>query len=442
MWPTDVSQFEFDGTYWLRRAHVPAAFLPGMAAGADQDRCEPVDIRVERGLVTAVVAAGDSGGEEKSLDLAGKVVFPTLVDVHAHIDKGFAIPRVRLTGTIEGALRDTNADRQHWSEDDIARRASFAIRCAYVNGIGALRTHIDSYWPHFERSWNVVSRLRAEWAGRVDIQPVAMIPLAQYLTDAGKRMADIAVKYEGLLGGVTNDVDHRDAAVADVTDRALDALFDLAAERQLNVDIHADQANNVHAFSLPRIAKAKLRAKRFKGELMCGHCVALALQSEEVARGTIVLCRDAGLAVSTMPTSMTYLQDRAPGRTPRWRGITLVQELFDAGVPVSIGGDNCRDSWFPYGDQDMIDTLRHSVRVVQLDHRMNDALHMVGPGPAALMGLNHAGHIAAGTPANFILFQGRTINEFICRPNAGRVVVNRGRVVASALPDFAELDAD
>jgi len=438
----------FDGPFWLRGALVPAAFMPvrlgspGQHGGTHQDETRPVDIRIENGTISAVERTGTVVSEEKSVDLDGRLLFPMLVDIHAHIDKGFLMPRVQPDGTIDGARQLTDADRVHWSEDDLMRRASFAVRCAYVNGVGALRTHIDSYWPHFERSWRVVSRLRTEWAGRVEIQPVAMIRLPHFLTEGAERIADIAVEYNGLLGGVTNDVDHRDPAVAEATDRALDKLFNLAAERQLDIDLHADQSDDVHAFSLPRIAKARLRARGFDGRLMCSHCVNLALQTEDMARETIGLCRDAGLAVSTMPMTMTYLQDRAPGRTPRWRGVTLVQELFDAGVPVSIGGDNCRDGWYPYGDQDMIDTLRHSVRMVQLDHRMNDALHMVGPGPASVMGIDNVGTIAVGKPASFILFRARNINELMCRPGAGRFVINRGRVVSDVLPDYAELDAN
>ena len=36
-------------------------------------------------------------------------------------------------------------------------------------------------------------------------------------------------------------------------------------------------------------------------------------------------------------------------------------------MKVAIGGDNCRDAWFPYGDHDMVDTLQQTVRVAQLD---------------------------------------------------------------------------
>ena len=53
-------------------------------------------------------------------------------------------------------------------------------------------------------------------------------------------------------------------------------------------------------------------------------------------------------------------------RTPRWRGVTAVQELRDAGISVAIGGDNCSDAWFPFGDHDLLVTLQQTVRIAQL----------------------------------------------------------------------------
>ena len=52
-----------------------------------------------------------------------------------------------------------------------------------------------------------------------------------------------------------------------------------------------------------------------------------------------------------------YLQDRIPGRTPRWRGVTLVHELRAAGVPVSVASDNTRDPFYAYGDMDMVEVV-------------------------------------------------------------------------------------
>ena len=42
-------------------------------------------------------------------------------------------------------------------------------------------------------------------------------------------------------------------------------------------------------------------------------------------------------------------------RTPRWRGITALQELWAAGVNVALASDNTRDQFYQYGDLDMLE---------------------------------------------------------------------------------------
>lgn len=81
-----------------------------------------------------------------------------------------------------------------------------------------------------------------------------------------------------------------------------------------------------------------------------------------------------------------YLQDRQPGRTPRWRGVMPVQELRAAGVAVAVAGDNYRDPFYAYGDHDMLDTWRQAVRILHLDHPYADAPALAGPVPAAITG--------------------------------------------------------
>jgi cytosine deaminase len=163
-------------------------------------------------------------------------------------------------------------------------------------------------------------------------------------------LADLAAKYGGLLGGATDTLSRGADGTHMELDRALDRMFELAGERGLDVDLHVDQTQDLSAFTIPNIARSKPKTG-FKGRVVCGHLVNLSLQPPELIDSTLALAREADLAFVSMPTPMMYLMDRKKDRTPRWRGVTAAKEILAAGLPLAVGGDNCRDAWFPYGDR-------------------------------------------------------------------------------------------
>jgi cytosine deaminase len=323
----------------LRRARVPQSLLATAIPGAppDQDGECLLDLAIADGRVTEIAPAqAGAAPAENDIDVEGRMVWPTLVDMHTHLDKGEVIPRVRANGTIrEGSLKN-GEDHARWTREDITRRMRFGLRCAYVQGVSAIRTHLDYRGPRAAESWEVFDAMREEWRGRIDLQAVGLAVMDLYSTPAGEAYAALIAEHGGVLGGVTDVLARDSASPGAVMDQWLDRFFELAG--------------------LPNIARAVLRTG-FSGRVVVGHCVNLALQTDEVAKRTLDLCVEARLAFVTLPTPMMYLQERQPGRTPRWRGVTLAHEIRAAGLPLAIAGDNCRDSWYAYGDHDMVDSF-------------------------------------------------------------------------------------
>jgi len=426
----------------LRRARVPQSLLATAIPGAppDQDGDCLLDLAIADGRVAEIVPAQASAAPaENDIDLEGRMVWPTLVDMHTHLDKGEVIPRVRANGTIrEGSLKN-GEDHARWTREDITRRMRFGLRCAYVQGVSAIRTHLDYRGPRAAESWEVFDAMREEWRGRIDLQAVGLAVMDLYSTPAGEAYAALIAEHGGVLGGVTDVLARDSASPGAVMDQWLDRFFELAGRHNLDVDFHADQTSDPSLFFLPNIARAVLRTG-FSGRVVVGHCVNLALQTDEVAKRTLDLCVEARLAFVTLPTPMMYLQERQPGRTPRWRGVTLAHEIRAAGLPLAIAGDNCRDSWYAYGDHDMVDTFRQGVRIFQLDHPVAETPAMVGPIPASIIGVSGIGSLAVGAEARLILFRARNLNEVLSRPQSDRIVLDRGRRIEEPLPDYTELD--
>jgi cytosine deaminase len=57
-----------------------------------------------------------------------------------------------------------------------------------------------------------------------------------------------------------------------------------------------------------------------------------------------------------------------------------------------------------------------------------------------MMGLSGRGVLQPGEPADLILFNARSLNELMCRPQHDRIVVRNGRALAREVPDYAELE--
>ena len=176
------------GDFWLRRARVPEAMLAPVLAPVDGEGNILVDLRIAEGRISDIASTG-SGTD--GIDLDGGQVWPGLVDAHVHLDKTQIWPRAaNLDGTHAGARAATGADRANWTEDDIRARFEFGLECAYAHGTVAMRTHIDSYWPHARIGWRVFREMRDWWAGRIALQAVSICPPDRFLGEQGTALAD------------------------------------------------------------------------------------------------------------------------------------------------------------------------------------------------------------------------------------------------------------
>ncbi|PZW46638.1 cytosine deaminase [Humitalea rosea] len=423
--------------FWLRNGRAHRAVMDGLRAPADRDGFLRLDLRIEDGKIAALAPLGTA---PEGQDLRGGILFPGFVDAHTHLDKGHIWPRARnADGSFLGALTAVMADRGgHWGAADMAARADFALRCALAHGTVAIRTHLDTDADHAAVTWGMFSRLRDAWAGRIALQASSIAPLDQFVGDGGTMIADTVVRHGGILGMVVRLAGDVHAKMPAGFQPMLERFFALAEDRGLDLDLHVDESGESGARALGEIARTALR-RGFKGRIQCGHCCALAIQPEAFARETIAAVADAGIAIVVLPMCNMYLQDRVAGRTPRWRGVTLVHELAQAGVPVSLASDNTRDPFYAYGDLDMLEVLRESTRILHLDHPTGAWPAAVCRTPAEACGFD-SGVLRVGATADLVLTRARMATELLSRPWHDRVVLRAGRVLEAAVPDYAELD--
>lgn len=425
-----------DGPLLLPNCRVPVDTL-GDSAGLPvaSDSLAVVDIAIQGSWITAITPAHEAS---VSPSHGGALVLPVFADLHTHLDKTYIAPRAKnQRGTLFGAVEATRGDYANWTEEDLTGRASFALQCAHAHGTAFIRTHLDSLGPQAERSWRVMDTLRQQWADRIKLQCVAMVPAEFYLQDGAKGLGARVAAAGGLLGGVVRVMGLPPQEEASQQAQTLDALFALAKVHDLDVDLHVDETLDPQAIGLETVAAATLR-HGWSGRVTCGHCCSLSVHDDAKRDAILELCAQAGVRIVSLPLINTFLQDRREGRTPRWRGLPPLQEIAARGIDHALASDNCGDPFHPYGDYDLLEVLRETARTAQLPN-LSAWAAAVTTRPAAAMGYDS--RLRAGGPADLIVFNARSMNELLRRPQADRIVVRNGRRSTAVLPNFSDLDS-
>jgi cytosine deaminase len=415
--------------YWLKNAHIPTCLITDNQIKAyTRENLALCDLKIERGKIVQII---QSSANTIGLDLQKKIILPCFVDIHTHLDKGHTYERSpNLAGDFDTALETVKKDAVLWDEEDLSKRMEFGLQCSYAHGSIALRTHLDCFGKQADTGLKVWQELKRKWQGKIHLQAVSLVSLDYFLTDAGEQLADKIAEAGAILGGV--------AYINRELDQQLEKVFQLAKERNLDLDFHADENGDVDSICLQKIAQTAIKYN-FTNKILVGHCCSLAVQPPEIVEKTIALVKEANISIVSLPMCNLYLQDRQPQTTPTWRGVTRVKELKQAGINVAFASDNCRDPFFGFGDHDVLEVFNQSVRIAHLDTPYLDWVASVTKIPASIMGSPHLGQIGVGLPANLIIFNSRYFSELLSRNQSDRQVIREGKIIKSILPKYQEI---
>ncbi|MBC2607873.1 cytosine deaminase [Pelagicoccus albus] len=419
-------------------AKAPRCLLPEkLELREDAEGLSVVKIVLEGDTVKSI-SQHDEKPEEGCLDVSDQLLFPGFLDAHTHLDKAHSWERApNRSGTFDEALKNLFKDKVHWTEEDVYARANYSLECAYAYGTVALRTHVDTGLDWAERSYKALSQLREDWKGKVDLQMVSLCRVDDYATDKGEALADLPIRYgANALGGMP--------LMNPELDSQLDRLLGFAKERGVGLDLHVDESGNPDADCLSAVARAVIR-NEFTNTVVCGHCCSLAVRPIEKQKETLELVKEAGLKIVSLPMCNLYLQDRRGVgdtiQTPYWRGITLAHEFMERGVPFACASDNVRDAFYAFGDFDMLEVYRESVRIGHLDRRLQESTTVVTSQAASLMDLGEKGfgRIAPGAPARFVKFAASSLSQLLSRPRIDRQLFLEGSFKSLEIPPYRKL---
>lgn len=399
---------------------VPRALLePAALAGGAPLPCGDAEglLAVEcslQGGQLAAIAPLPPAAAAAPLPLA----LPPLVEPHAHLDKAFSWPGfANGEGSMLGALQANQREAAARSEALVLERGERALQQAWRYGLRAIRSHVDSGGPQERPSWDALLDLQRRWRGRVELQLVAMVPIAHWDTPAGEALAARVAAAAGLLGGVLGPP----FAEGYGQRMALRALLRLAERLGCGIDLHIDEADDQPGRGL-QLLLAELRRTPVTVPITCSHCSSLALLPAAAQRRLAAGLALRGVAVVALPSTNLWLLGRRPGCSPLQRPLAPLALLQQEGVAVAIGGDNVQDPWYPGGDFDPIELLRLTLPALQLAPWQRQGLMPFSSVPARLLALPWDGVLRPGAPADLLLLAASSWSELLARSPQRRVL--------------------
>lgn len=401
-----------------------------MVAGATR----PVDIGV-RGERIARIAPTIAEQGAQEIAAAGRMVTPSLVETHVHLDAVLTAgqPRQNITGSLFEGIEIWGERVKTLTREDVIRRADQAIRWMLASGVTHIRTHVDVCDPRLV-ALSALLEVRAAWQGVVTIQVVAFPQQGIYSFTDGEALL---VRALDLGADVVGGIPHYEWT-REYGERAVKTTLRLAAERGLRADLHCDETDDDQSRFLEVVAAETIRLG-LQGRVTAGHATAMHSYNNAYAHRLIRWIRQAGVHIVTNPLDNSVLQGRFDGYPIR-RGFTRVKELLAAGINVCVGHDSIMDPWYPLGTGDPMQACFVMAHYGQMSgyEEVRALLEMVTTRAAACFGLDEYG-LAEGRLADMVLWDALTPEDALRRIAPRVAVISRGRVVARTTPARSEV---
>ena len=366
----------------VRNARLPSAELG------------PVDIGVQGGRIVAIEAHLEAEGEQ--LDVGGRLVAPGFVETHIHLDKSCILDRCHsLSGDLGEAISEVAKAKKHFTPDDVYARARKTLEKCILNGATRMRTQLEVDPVIGLIGWEGVSPLIEDYRWAIDIE-ICIFPQEGLLNNPGTDalMVDALKRGARVVGGApyTDSDPHGQ----------IDRIFELAREYDVDIDMHLDFSLSADTLDLDYVCE---RADRYRwgGRTAVGHVTKLAAVSPGRFAAAARRMRDAGVALTVLPSTDLLLMGRDP-ETHRLRGVTHAHELLRHGVNCSLSTNNVLNPFTPFGDGSLLRMANLNANICQIGaaHDIRECFAMITARAARLINAADYG-LEVGKSADFIV---------------------------------------
>jgi len=384
-----------------------------------------IDVGIEGDRIVAVEAQLPATAAEE-IDAEGRLLSPPFVDAHFHLDAtlSLGLPRMNRSGTLLEGIALWGELKPRLQREAVIARALAYCDMAIAQGLLAIRSHVDVCDDRL-LAVEALLEVKSRVAPYLDLQLVAFPQDGFYRSSTAERnllrSLDMGVE---VVGGIP----HFERTMADGA-ASVQRLCEIAAERDLLVDMHCDESDDPFSRHIETLA-AQTKRLGLSGRVAGSHLTSMHSMDNYYVSKLLPLIAEAGVAAIANPLINITLQGRHD-TYPKRRGLTRVPELMGSGVPVAFGHDCVMDPWYALGSADMLEVAHMAVHVGHLTalDAIRACFDAVTVNAAKILHLEGYG-IAPGCRADLVLLQAADPFEAI-RLKATRVlVVRRGKTIA------------
>ena len=302
------------------------------------------DIAVKDGKIAAILYGDSNAPAQKVISASGKIVVPSFMDTHMHIDKAFTMDNDNTISLIYACKNsERQSDRYYdWTDeqiyDEIFEHSEKIVRWCIKNGTSKLKTNLL-----FTPTWKTIAldammALKKKYKNYCDVLNVVSFPdeyRAELLQAAKDGKVDFIGGYPHLMP------DYK---------QSTDDCFALAKEFGLSLDLHCDESDVINLDCFHYIID-QTNKYGYQGHVTCGHVTGLNATNmpEEMVKNAIQRAAQADVSVTSLTSCNMYLMNRTR------RGPTKVRDLLEGGVNVAVASDNVRDTFRPFGNCDLLE---------------------------------------------------------------------------------------
>ena len=393
-----------------------------------------MDIGIEQGQIVAVESNLRADAAEE-FDAEDRLLSPPFVDAHFHLDAALSLglPRMNRSGTLLEGIALWGELKPHLSREAVIARALAYCDMAVAQGLLAIRSHVDVCDDRL-LAVEALLEVKKRVAPYLDLQLVAF-PQDGFYRSANAERNLLRALDMGLE--VVGGIPHFERTMAEGT-ASVRRLCEIAAERDLLVDMHCDETDDPHSRHIEHLA-AETKRLGLGGRVTGSHLTSMHSMDNYYVSKLLPLIVDAGVAAIANPLINITLQGRHD-TYPKRRGMTRVPELMAAGVPVAFGHDCVMDPWYALGSADMLEVAHMAIHIGHLTalDAIRACYDAITTSAARILHLDGYG-IFPGARADLVLLQAADPFEAIRLKATRLVVVRGGNVVARTAEKFTSL---